>query len=182
MIAFAVGLFIYTGMQTSQYEYLEKENIETQYGVTGMVKERKNQFRDTYIKYNIIGVILCVLAVLPLFGVELFSTNGFVEIIALGILFFMVAVGVVFLIKAGIPWASMNKLLQEGDYSVEEKAMRKKIGPIAGVYWLIATAIFLAFGLWGNDWEIARVFWPVAGVLFGAVVIVAKVFEERKNC
>lgn len=185
MVAVAVGIFIYIGMQTSPYEYLEKEIIETQYGVTGMVKERKAQFRDTYIKYNIIGVILCVLAVLPLFGVEIFATSEFMEIIALCVLFFMVSIGVVFLIKAGIPWESMNKLLQEGDYSVEEKDMRRKkrgiVGPIAGVYWLVVTAIFLALGLSGNDWQVAEVFWPVAGVLFGAVVIIAKVFVERKK-
>lgn len=181
MVAAAVGLFIYTGMQTGQYEYLEKENIETQYGVTGMVKERKAQFRDTYIKYNIIGVILCILAVLPLFCVEIFTTNEFAVVAALAALFFMVAVGVVFLLKAGIPWASMNKLLQEGDYTIEEKKMRKIVGPIAGIYWMIATAIFLAIGLWQNDWKIAGVFWPVAGVLFVAVVIVVKMFEKRKN-
>lgn len=185
MIAVAVAIFIHVGMQTSQYEYLEKEIIETQYGVTGMVKERKARFRDTYIKYNITGVVLCVLAVLPLFCAELFTPDGFVAIVALCLLFFIVALGVVFLIKAGIPWASMNKLLQEGEYSAEEKEMRKKtreiVGPIAGVYWLVATAVFLVLGLWGNDWQIARVFWPVTGVLFGAVVIVAKVFEERKK-
>ncbi len=180
MVAVAVGLFIYTGMQTSQYEYLEKEIIETQYGVTGMVKERKAQFRDTYIKYNIIGVILCVLAVIPLFLVELFVA-GFIEIVALCLLFFMVAIGVVFLIKAGIPWESMNKLLQEGDYSIEEKQMRKKTSPIAGIYWLTAVAIFLFIGLCWNNWAIAAVFWPVAGVLFGVVVIIVKLFDKSRN-
>ena len=39
IVASAVAIFIQCGMKTSPYEFLEKENIETQYGVTGMVKE-----------------------------------------------------------------------------------------------------------------------------------------------
>ena len=41
IIVSAVALFIQCGMKTSPFEYLEKESIETQYGVTGMVREKR---------------------------------------------------------------------------------------------------------------------------------------------
>ena len=37
----------------------------------------------------------------------------------------------------------MEKLLEEGDYSRDNKGRRKVIGTISAVYWLIVTAVFL---------------------------------------
>ncbi|MBQ8626471.1 MAG: helix-turn-helix transcriptional regulator [Agathobacter sp.] len=179
MIAVAVAMFIYCGIKTSPYEYLEKEIIETQYGVTGMVKERQKQFRDTYIWCNIIGVLCCLLAVIPLFVVELISTSDFAGIVAVCTTLLLVGTGVVFLIKGGIPWESMNKLLQEGDFTVEEKRKNSIVGPITTVYWLIATAIFVGYGLWSNTWGFAGMFWAVAGILFGAVVTIVRCFDKK---
>ena len=53
--AAAVTLFIHSGGKTSPFQYLENEVFETEYGVSGMVKERKAGYRDTYTRYNIIG-------------------------------------------------------------------------------------------------------------------------------
>ena len=41
MVLTAVAIFIATGSKTSAFAYLEKEDIETEYGVTGLVKERQ---------------------------------------------------------------------------------------------------------------------------------------------
>ena len=64
----AVALFIYSGFQNEQYEYLDREEpFELQYGVSGMVKERKAQYKDLHTKHNIAGACLCVTALIPLF-------------------------------------------------------------------------------------------------------------------
>lgn len=181
MVAVAVAIFIYSGIKTSPFGFLEKELIETQYGVTGMVKERQKQFRDTYIKYNIIGVLFCLLAAIPVTVISLIATSDFAGIAAVCVTLFLVGVGVVFLIRAGIPWESMNKLLQEGDYTVEEKKKKSIVGPIATVYWLVATAIFVGYGLWSNSWQYAGVFWAIAGILFGAVMTIVKCFDKKEK-
>ena len=67
-----------------------------------------------------------------LFGV---TTDYLLKIVIVGI-------GVVFLIRAGIIWASFEKLLQEGDHTRAKKQTLKSL--IALVYWLVATAIYLA--------------------------------------
>lgn len=67
IVAIAVAIFIHSGSKTSSFQYLEKEVFETEYGVTGMVKERREAFRDTYTRNNIIGACLCVLAIIPLY-------------------------------------------------------------------------------------------------------------------
>ncbi len=185
IIAPAVAIFIQCGMKTSPYDFLDKEAIETQYGVTGMVKERRDNFRDTYIKYLILGVILCVLAAIPLFCVAMINTTEFYEVVALCLVLLIVAIGVVFIVKVSIPWEAMKKLLQEGDYSIAEKEKKRTgkdlIGPISGIYWMICTAIYLGVSLTQNNWEFAKVLWPVAGVLFVVVLIVCKMYEEREK-
>ncbi|MDE6727812.1 MAG: helix-turn-helix domain-containing protein, partial [Oscillospiraceae bacterium] len=66
--AVAVGIFVYTGSQSEKYDFLEKESFETEYGVSGVVKERQKAFRNTYVKFNIIGTCLCMLAPTALFA------------------------------------------------------------------------------------------------------------------
>lgn len=187
IVASAVAIFIQCGMKTSSYVYLEKEHIETQYGVTGMVKERRDNYRDTYMKNLIFGVIICILSAVPLFIIEIFDGNEFYEIVALCVMFVLVAIGVAFIVKANIPWESMKKLLQEGDYSVAEKERKRKkksiVGPISGIYWMLIAAFFLIlmftqpkFFIYVGDG-----FWAVAGILYVAVLIVCKLYEDREK-
>ena len=66
IVALAVPIFIICGSRSKEYEFLDKEPFETEYGVTGMVNERKKEFKDTYLRYVVIGTVLCILAVVPL--------------------------------------------------------------------------------------------------------------------
>lgn len=56
---------------------MEKEPFETEYGVTGMVKERQKAFKPTYDHMNTIGTVLCVLSFVPLFAVMAVIQDGF---------------------------------------------------------------------------------------------------------
>ena len=57
MILPAVGLFITSGLRIAPYEYLEKEPVETLYGVSGMVKDRKEKFQPVHSRYLITGIL-----------------------------------------------------------------------------------------------------------------------------
>lgn len=67
LVAVAVTLFVTSGFKLKKFEYLEKKSFETQYGVDGLVNEKKNKFYQTYITTNVIGVLLCVLLNIPRF-------------------------------------------------------------------------------------------------------------------
>jgi len=183
IIAPAVAIFIQCGMKTNPYEFLENEEIETQYGVTGMVKERREHFRDKYMRNIIIGVILCIFAAIPLFGIAMIDTKEFYEVLSLCLTFLIVAIGVVFIVKVSIPWEAMKKLLQEGDYSIAEKAKKRKgndfVGLITGIYWLICVAFYLGMGFIQGEWGNARWFWPIAGVLFPVVLFICELFGNK---
>jgi transcriptional regulator with XRE-family HTH domain len=181
LVAVAVAVFITSGSMTSQYEFLEKESFETEYGVSGMVRERQKQYRATYTKYNVIGACLCILSVIPLFIGGLLSEDGLILASMLSITMLLAGVGAMFFINAGINWASMEKLLQEGDYSRKNKQRSPVIGAIATVYWLLVVAAFLAYSFFSNDWQNSWIIWPVAGVLFAALMVICNALDRKER-
>ena len=115
-----------------------------------------------------LGVVLCIAAAIPLMVTGMFSAPESVELASLCLLVLMVACAVYIFVKYGTIQGSFQKLLQEGDYEVSKKKANKKLAPVIGAYWCIATAIFLAWSFLADAWEISWVVWPVAGVLFAA--------------
>ena len=77
LVAIAAVMFVSSGGKTAPFAYLEKGRFETAYGVRGMVKERKAQYKDQHMKQNIAGACLCIAAFLPLFaGVMIDADRG----------------------------------------------------------------------------------------------------------
>ncbi len=179
-IAFAVVIFISIGMKFKDFEYLKTDEIETQYGVTGLVKSKMQDYKETYSRYNIIGVTLCILSVLPVILFSITENESAIDLGLIGTLI-MIAIGVYLFVSVGSVWSSYNVLLQEGEYSLEGKAKSKVVGNVAGIYWILTTAIYLFISFyytaWDNSWRI----WPVAGVLFAAVVAFTNILVKRKK-
>lgn len=174
LVAAAVGIFIYTGAQSSSYAFLEKEEFSIASGVHEMVHHRQKQYHRAYTGVNILGACLCILAPVPLFmGAFLGEEREMLLVLCLCLTMILAGLGVAAFITAGVKWAAMEKLLGEGDYSPREKRLE---GGIGRIYWPLITAIYLAWSFLGNDWHITWVVWPLAGVLFGAVKAVANKF------
>lgn len=169
MIAAAVFMFITSGMRESHMEHLEKESFETEYGVSGMVKEKRNSYESIFTRDIAIGVVLCILSVVPLVVVGIMDAPDYVCGIFTALLLIIVAVGVNMIIRVSIVKSSYDILLQEGEFSKEEKRAKRKLDPFAGIYWCLATAIYLGWSFWTMKWHFTWIVWPVAGVLFAAV-------------
>ncbi len=175
LVAISAAVFIFCGSQTSPYSYLDKEKFETEYGILGLVKDRKAQYKKTYTRNNIIGASLCVTALIPLFvGVMIDENNDLLLTVMLSFLFVFAGVGVIFFITSGIVWASYEKLLGKGDYSPKKKTSKENTSwavAIYTAYWMIATAIFLSLSFSGI-YNQSGLVWVIAGVLFPAVVAI----------
>lgn len=165
LVAIAVALFITTGMRLSKYEYMEKECLEIPEDMTYKIADEKESFAATF-RYSVtIGVVLCIVGVIPLLVVSIFAETDFFMIIGVCILLVFVAVGVFILIYAGMINASYDKLLQTGDYTPGKKKAEK----LSGAYWSFVVAIYLGYSFMTGKWGFSWVIFPVAGVLYGAV-------------
>ncbi len=177
-VTIAVAIYIFCGFKNTPYEFLDKEPFETEYGVRGMVTEKKKEFRNTYIKSNIIGTCLCVISPVALF-ISALIDNEFIAVIMVCIMLLFCAIGVVLFITAGVRHASMQKLLKEGDYA-EKKGKNKLHDTISKVYWLIVLAIFLTWTFFSNLYE-SWVVWPIAGVLYVALIAILNYFTDNNE-
>ena len=182
LAAIAAVMFISSGSQTAPFAYLEKEKFETEYGVSGMVKERQAQYKDWHTKHNIAGACLCITAFIPLFiGAIMDADNDLFLTILLSLSFFIAGIGVICFIKTGILWSSFEKLLQEGEYSKENKEKPSFSAAIYTAYWVIAAAVYLGYSLSSNHWGQSWIIWVVAAVIFPAVVAITNAFRKKSK-
>ena len=162
------------GMRESHMEHFEKECFETEYGVSGMVREKKDSYEPIFIRGTAVGVVLCILAVIPTIIAGSMEASDYYCGLSVGLLLFILAIGVNLLVRVGMVKSSYDTLLQEGEYTKEEKLFKKKTDTFSGVYWCLTTAIYLAWSFWTMSWDITWIVWPVAGVLFAALLGVVK--------
>ena len=183
LVAIAVALFISCGNKAKEYDFLEKEPFETEYGVTGMVKERQKAFKPAYDRMNLTGTMLCILSVLPLFAAAI-SGWDFLAVMAVCVLLALVGIGTYFFVYGGTVNGAMEKLLEEGDYTRDEKSRKNITGPVSVIYWLVVTAIFMlyTFGPNGNGQpKYSWIIWAIAGVLYAAVLAVLKLLKTPRQ-
>lgn len=176
-----IAQFILYGRQLEAYEFLEKQPIELAYGVRGVVEKRKNDYAAQHSQRLMIGVSICILAVVSLFigaaleGVHettMYPVLGFIIMLAIA------AIGVHFLVLTCTIQGGYQRLLEEGDYSREKKLHNRKNEPIATAYWCLVTAGYLLWSFLTWDWGRTWIVWPVAGAFYGAVVAVSNMVRK----
>ena len=180
LVAIAVAIFIFCGLKNAPFDFIEKEPFETEYGVVGMVKEKQKAYKSTYTKYNVIGACICVLSPIPLF-IGIFTEKDFFSVIMLIITMLLAGIGAVFFIISGVRWASMQKLLKEGEFAPQEKRRSQIKEKVSAIYWLSATAIFLGWSFWTNAWGSTWIVWPIGGVLFAVVMCICNLLIDREK-
>lgn len=180
LAAIAVGILVYTGSQSAKYNFLEKEPFETEYGVSGVVKERQKEYRGTYVKCSVIGTCLCVLSPAALFAAAI-KENEFFAVVMLSVMMFVAGIGVMFLIVAGVRNGSMEKLLKSGTFTEQEKKKKHLKNIVSPIYWSVIVAAYLLWLFLGDkENSLSWVIFPVAGVLFTPVLAICSLIE-RKN-
>ncbi|MBQ8597032.1 MAG: helix-turn-helix transcriptional regulator [Lachnospiraceae bacterium] len=183
----AVMIFIWQGMKLNKYEYMELQKVSLQYGVQGIVEKKKAAFEKNYRTCMVIGTALCILAVVPIFAGAALELSDLLLVYCVAALLFMVACGVFFFVWGCTIQESFDKLLEVGDYTREKKENRKYFRLFAAIYWCVVTAIYLCLLLPGGakagNWreDISWIVWPVAGVLFVAVLGIVKLVMQSKK-
>lgn len=178
LVATAVGLFIYAGSLTKKFEYLEKDCLDTEYGVDGMVKEKRERDHSKNTLHLIIGVILCILSVIPPILCDMLFSNSALEDLGAIFLFMSVAAGVFLIVNSAIINSGYNVLLEKDRYSREKKINVGNSLVAMGIYWSIITAVYLGYSFITFNWHISWIIWVVAAVLSPAIILIVNVFKK----
>ncbi|MGX7262788.1 permease prefix domain 1-containing protein [Enterococcus crotali] len=172
--AIGVPLFIISGTSiTNINKKLDDRLIPIQ--LKSEIKKKRETFQRSYIFCMVSGVVLCILAVIP---VVFFTTIYDAEYFGAACLMLIASFGVFFFIFGGVIMGSFTRILEQTYFISDDaklgpnaKAERNSKRPIwlqtlEKIYWPIVTAIFLLQGFllgnWGTGWTI----FPVAGIAF----------------
>lgn len=183
LVAVAVSILLRAAADVRDYRFLGEEPFETEYGVTGMVRQRQREYKDTHTRSVTVGVVLCVLAAAPLFAAVCIDGSDLLYVGAVGALV-LAGVGCLFLVNAGVYSGAMERLLEEGDYTRGQKKHNKVLSTVTTIYWPAVTAVFLVYtyGPSGNGQpRYSWVIWAVAGVLYAAVMGVVRLLLRSKK-
>lgn len=186
MVGAAVVYFVLGGSRMERYEYLKTERFRLQYGIEGIVRKRKSELEGMHRRCMAIGTFLCIVSPIPLFGTMIFQEEEFAMVVSLNVLLLLVALGVFFCTWGSGEWEGCQMLLQEGAYTLEEKAFSNR--QLHKIYWCTVTAIYLGVSLTTNMlegdhriWSVSWVIWPCAGVLYGAVKAIMRLGMQKKR-
>ena len=184
LVAVAVVLFMQCSASVQSYEFLEKEPIDTEYGVTGLARERRDAFTARYNRGNMWGTVLCILAAVPLFAAMMFADTDLLSAASVCLLLVLVACGVYAFVRVGTIQDALYQLLEEGDFTRDAKARKGIVRTVSAAYWLVVVAIFLfyTFGPYGNGQpQYSWFIWAIAGVVFAAVMVIMKAVQRKRQ-
>lgn len=179
LVLTAVPIYIACGFQNEPYAFLDKAvPFETEYGVRGLVTERKRQFRPRYVRGNILATCLCIAAPIPLI-VSALSENELLCVAMLAVMMILAGIGVSIFIVVGVQYAAMQKLLKEGDYTEREKERSNFREAVGFAYWGIVTAIYCLWSFTADRWQDTWVVFAIGGVLFPVVLYICNLILDR---
>ena len=178
LVAWAVLLFVRANSLTSPYECYETDGLDTAYGVDGLVRERKAQYAPTHSRRLATGIMLCVLSPLPLFLMMAIGKDDPRMSAAVGAILVIAAAGVYLIVRTSILNGAMNVLLEEGDYTREQKLDNRRDEPFSAIFWGVCLVLYLVPSFLTNEWHRTWIIWPIAGVCYGLLVTIRKAMRK----
>ena len=185
MVAAGVALLLTAGGKLREFEYLEREPVEPDSGAREQALRMQREMASFCTRQNTLGVVLCILSVLPLFALMCVPgvPDGYYSL-AVCALLLLVGIACLLLVRTGSMRGAVDKLLEQGDYTRESKAKSRLVGAVSAAYWLVVTAAFLfyTFGPNGNGQpQYSWFIWAIAGVLYGALMAALSVYRKKSK-
>lgn len=181
LVGVAVALFIINGMKLGRFSYIQEDALDTAYGVSGLARDRKENYRERHTMMLTIGIVLCVLSCVPIFISMIVATSDLLTVLSVCILLIMIAIGVFMIVSTSIVQDTYDALLEEGDYTRQKKQASRHYGYIYGIYWLAAVAIFLLISFTTDSWDRSWIVWPIAGVGCGILAGILQGISNRRK-
>ncbi len=172
-IASAVGLFLFSNFVMGKWKFLKEKVCSVDFATAEYVHNRRESFRVTRSMMVTIGVILCILSVLPVVVVA--SLFGWSNDFGVVMMFVFIGTGVFLFVAAGNVNAGFTVILSlnkrdtvGGSFVPSQKQVTYKsetISRIMSVYWPTVTCIYLCWSFLSFDWHITWIVWVIAALV-----------------
>lgn len=183
-VAVGVPLFIIAGMKMSNWNHqLEDRLIPMQ--VKKELKNQKEQFQRSFTFCLSVGVVLCILAVLPLIFFTMIVQKEAEIWLGFACLLGLTSLGVFLFIFGGVVMGTISRMLEQtyfisddaqpGPRARAEKKTPQWVQKLNTIYWPLVTGLFLLEGFYLDNWESNWIIFPAAGIIF---LIIKQIFSE----
>jgi len=182
LIAFAIYLFVMTGIANEKYAIFEKKVVKLDPHNKLLIQKAKENHRPVLMRKISIGVgqILLAVAALTVAGV-LFEDNESVLVCLVCLLLLIIGISVWLFISGGAIQSAYDKLLNEGDYTVERRKSESVMERWASPYWILIVVVYLAWSFITSSWDKTWIVWPIAGVLYGLISAIVHAATSNKE-
>lgn len=181
LIACGVGLFVYSGVTIGRWNYLKTERYVTDFATSDYLHQTHEAYKSTYALQLTIGVILCVLSVIPSILTE--SMHGysiFWSDFSGAMLFILVGIGVFLIVMGSMKLGSIKKLLHlnaqrtvGGNYTPSQQSephySNKTTATVMSVFWPTVTCLYLIWSFMTFDWHISWIIWPISAIIHALI-------------
>ena len=184
-IAAGVGLLILQDMKLAKFKQLKEASLELQYGVEAAVRRRAESTESLRYMQQAAGVCLTILSAIPFLIASYYGT-GLTFALGFFVAAILVSLGVYLLVYSGILRDGYRVLLQEGDFSHDEKSNKRdhksaalKYRPIARAYFGTITLLYVGYSFITKDWKSSWIIWPVSALLYHIIISILNALKKR---
>lgn len=175
-IAIAVGIFVFSGVLMGRWDFLKQEKCYIDFGTADYIHNEKEGFRITNALLITVGVILCIVSVVPLIILSELDRGELWELYGTDIMLVLIAVGVLLFIVAGVRSTAYDTLLKLNDVSTvggnfvssqkgQVRYNNRVVAAIMSVYWPTVTCVYLCWSFLTYDWHITWIIWVIAALV-----------------
>lgn len=196
LIAMGVFCFVYSGLINHKWDFLHEESCYIDMNTVKWLQEQKEQYRTTAAMQKAMGIILCILSLIPILvsgkknvSFPFIVTNA--EEIGVALMFIFIAVGVFLIIYSTMCFESYDKLLYlndettvSGNYKKQLRGKKgiyyknKTLNSIMSLYWTTITCIYLCWSFLTFDWHITWIVWVVGALV---QMIIETIYQVKGN-
>ncbi|MBF0918406.1 MAG: helix-turn-helix domain-containing protein [Atopobium sp.] len=184
-VAAGVGLLILQDMKLAKFKQLKEASLELQYGVEAAVRRRAESTESLRYMQQAAGVCLTILSAIPFLIASYYGT-GLTFALGFFVAAILVSLGVYLLVYSGILRDGYRVLLQEGDFSHDEKSNKRdsksaalKYRPIARAYFGTITLLYVGYSFITKDWKSSWIIWPVSALLYHIIISILNALKKR---
>lgn len=184
-IAAGVGLLILQDMKLAKFKQLKEASLELQYGVEAAVRRRAESTESLRYMQQAAGVCLTILSAIPFLIASYYGT-GLTFALGFFVAAILVSLGVYLLVYSGILRDGYRVLLQEGDFSHDEKSNKRdhrsaalKYRPIAKAYFGTIALLYVGYSFITKDWKSSWIIWPVSALLYHVIISILNALKKK---
>lgn len=168
LISIAIFSLILIDGKMKKFEYLESQSIQLQYGSESVIRRRQESYLEKSTLLNGIGVVIIILAIIPVVISFIFDNSLYSSLSTCFLLLF-IGLAVNILVRNSQIKESFQKLLQEEEYTINRKILKKSLSWVLGVYWSVVLLIYLSYSFITSDWSRSWIIWPISWILSSVI-------------